>query len=77
LKRTLQIMDPIKICEKFGEEVFCNQEQSNIIVRVRKIYADDLINILENIYYRPKIIIPHSKIYTIINFEKTYPFDLT
>lgn len=70
-------MDPIKICEKLGEEVFYNQEQSNIIVRIRKIHVDDLINILENIYYRPKVIIPDSKIYAIINFEKTYPFNLT
>lgn len=77
LKKILPIMDPIKICEKLGEEVFYNQEQSNIIVRIRKIHVDDLINILENIYYRPKIIIPDSKIYAIINFEKTYPFNLT
>ena len=68
-------MEAVDICERFSEEIFSNKDASNVVVRIKKIYVDDLTGLLRDINYRPKTVVRESKIYYIINFEKTYPFE--
>ena len=68
-------MEAIEICEKFSNDIFFNKDTSNIVVRLRREDIDELSEQLRLINYLPKNKVRESKLYFIINFEKTYPFE--
>ena len=68
-------MKAIEICEKFSNDIFFNKDTSNIVVRLRREDIDELSEQLRLINYLPKNKVRESKLYFIINFEKTYPFE--
>lgn len=66
--------EAVSICLAFSNEIFHNPEVTNIIVRIKTKSIPDLKEELWDLSFEEKRTIREDKIYSIINFEKVYPF---
>ena len=65
----------IDICLEFSDEIFHNPEITNIIVRIKKDRVVDLYKQLNTLNFGMKRVIRENSEYSLVNFEKIYPFD--
>ena len=64
----------IDICLGFSNEIFHNPEVTNIIVRIKTKSVEELKIQLLELDFEEKRTVREDKIYSIVNFEKIYPF---
>ena len=67
--------EAIDICLEFSDEIFHNPDITNIIVRIRKDLVADLYKKLNTLNFGMKRVIRENSEYSLVNFEKIYPFD--